>query len=129
MHPKVLFVKQLGFDAEHQYSSLCRRSASYRRFTAGMRTGFANGVCELVEPCFRQNEKDTTRVSFFVKQPGFDAEHQYSSPCRRSASYRRSTAGMRTGFANRVCELVEPCFRQKEKDTTRVSFSCKTTGF
>ena len=57
-------VKQLGFDAKHQYSSLCRRSASYRRSAAGMRTRFANGVCELVEPCFHQNDKDTTRVSF-----------------------------------------------------------------
>ena len=28
-----------------------------------------------------------------------------------------------TRFANKVCELVEPCFRQNEKDTTRVSFS------
>ena len=114
--------KELGFDAKHQYSSPCRRSASYRLSAAGMRTRFANRVCELVEPCFRQNEKDTTRVSFLVKQQGFDAMHQYSSHCRRSASYRRSAAGMRTRFTHEVRELVQAqcCFHRKKKSRTFV---------
>ena len=44
-----------------------------------------------------------------------DAEHQYSSPCRLSASTTRSSAGMRTRFANCVCELSNRSFTKRKR--------------
>ena len=51
-------------------------------------------------------------------QLDFVAMRQYSAPCRRSASYRRSAAGMRTRFTLYECELIDPKFHQKIKGST-----------
>ena len=51
----------------------------------------------------------------------------------RLADGQRATVALQRECApdsqTEFCELVEPCFRQNEKDTTGVSFPCKTTGF
>ena len=86
-----------GVFAFGEYSSPCRRLASGRRSAAGMRTPFVLKHKQgTMSHDILPNKKPPARggsITSWVFAFG-----EYSSPCRRLASGRRSAAGMRTPF-------------------------------